>query len=122
MAEARIGVLGLGAYVPERVMSNEEWAEYVDTSDEWITTRTGIKRRHLAAEDESTADLALAAAKRALADAGLGTGDDGPSVLVLSEPLDDVSESWQQVEEATLLIAGADGIVVRPFAPAPAEA
>ncbi len=71
MAGARIGILGLGAYVPERVMSNEEWAEYVDTSDEWITTRTGIKRRRLAAEDESTADLALVAAERALADAGL---------------------------------------------------
>ncbi len=71
MADTRIGILGLGAYVPERIMSNEEWAQYVDTSDEWITTRTGIKRRHLAAEDESTADLAVAAAEVALADAGL---------------------------------------------------
>ena len=71
MTEARIGLLGLGAYVPERVMTNDEWAEYVDTSDEWITTRTGIKRRRLAAEEESTVDLALAAAQSALADAGL---------------------------------------------------
>ncbi len=84
MAGTRIGILGLGAYVPERVMSNEEWTEYVDTSDEWITTRTGIKRRHLAAEDESTADLALAAAERALADAGL-TPRDIDEIIVASD-------------------------------------
>jgi glutamine amidotransferase len=72
--------------------------------------------------DRASPSLYLGLGGEALADAGLGTGDDGPSVLVLSEPLDDVSERWQQVEEATLLIAGADGIVVRPFAPAPAEA
>ncbi len=71
MTQTRIGLIGLGAYVPERIMTNDEWAEYVDTSDEWITTRTGIKRRHLAADDENTADLAVAAAKRALADADL---------------------------------------------------
>ena len=60
--EKRIGLLGLGAYVPERVMTNDDWAEFVDTSDEWITSRTGIKRRRIAADDESTADLAVAAA------------------------------------------------------------
>ncbi|MEE8550007.1 MAG: 3-oxoacyl-ACP synthase, partial [Gemmatimonadota bacterium] len=84
MAGARIGILGLGAYVPERVMSNEEWAEYVDTSDEWITTRTGIKRRRLAAEDESTADLALVAGERALADAGL-TPHEIDEIIVASD-------------------------------------
>jgi 3-oxoacyl-[acyl-carrier-protein] synthase-3 len=71
MNRTRTGLLGLGAYVPERIMTNDEWTEYVDTSDEWITTRTGIKRRHLAADDENTADLAVAAAERALADADL---------------------------------------------------
>jgi 3-oxoacyl-[acyl-carrier-protein] synthase-3 len=71
MTSHRIGVLGLGAYVPERVMTNDEWAEYVDTSDEWITTRTGIKERRIAADDQSTVDLAAAAAEVALADAGL---------------------------------------------------
>ncbi len=84
MAGTRIGLLGLGAYVPERVMSNEEWAEYVDTSDEWITTRTGIKRRRLAAEDESTADLATAAAEGALADAGL-TSREIDEIIVASD-------------------------------------
>jgi 3-oxoacyl-[acyl-carrier-protein] synthase-3 len=72
MAQTRIGILGLGAYVPDRIMTNDEWTQFVDTSDEWITSRTGIKRRRLAAEGETTADLAAAAAESALADAGLG--------------------------------------------------
>ncbi len=81
-----IGLLGLGAYVPKRVMTNEEWAQYVDTSDEWITTRTGIKRRHVAAEDESTADLALAAAEGALADAGLTPPDIDEIIVATDTP------------------------------------
>lgn len=71
MTEQRIGILGLGAYLPERVMSNAEWSQYVDTSDEWITTRTGIKNRRIAAENETTVDLAAAAARVALEDAGI---------------------------------------------------
>ena len=43
--ESKLGILGLGAYVPERVMTNDEWAEHVDTSDEWIQQRTGIQQR-----------------------------------------------------------------------------
>ena len=72
MPENTIGVLGLGAYVPESVMTNDEWAEHVDTSDEWIIARTGIKNRRIAAEDQTTVDLAAAAAERALADAKTG--------------------------------------------------
>src|SRR3990170_4867078 len=71
MSPPPIGLLGLGAYAPERVMTNDEWAKYVDTTDEWITERTGIKRRHVAAPDQTTVDLAEQAARRALADAGL---------------------------------------------------
>jgi 3-oxoacyl-[acyl-carrier-protein] synthase-3 len=66
-----IGILGLGAYTPERVMTNEDWGRLVDTTDEWILERTGISRRRFAAEDETTASMAEAAARRALADAGL---------------------------------------------------
>ncbi len=66
-----VGVLGWGAYAPEKVMSNADWAEHLDTSDEWITTRTGIKTRRIAAEGESTVDLAAAAARVALSDAGV---------------------------------------------------
>lgn len=84
MTQTPIGLLGLGAYVPERVMTNDEWAQYVDTSDEWITTRTGIKRRHLAAEDESTADLAVAASELALADARL-TADEIDEIIVATD-------------------------------------
>jgi 3-oxoacyl-[acyl-carrier-protein] synthase-3 len=69
MTDPPIGVLGLGAYVPDRVMTNDEWAEYVDTSDEWIVARTGIKTRRVAAENQTTVDLAAAAAESALADA-----------------------------------------------------
>src|ERR1043165_8201911 len=62
----RISLLGLGAYLPRRVMTNDEWGQYVDTSDEWITARTGIKRRRIAAPDETTVDFAVAAARSAL--------------------------------------------------------
>ncbi len=71
MTDRQIGILGLGAYVPERVMTNADWEKYVDTTDEWITSRTGIKERRIAAEDQSTVHLAAAAAERALQDAGL---------------------------------------------------
>ncbi|MEZ5331959.1 MAG: beta-ketoacyl-ACP synthase III [Thermoanaerobaculia bacterium] len=69
--DSTIGILGLGAYTPERVMTNEEWGRLVDTSDEWIVERTGISSRRFAAEGETTVDMAEAAALRALADAGL---------------------------------------------------
>jgi 3-oxoacyl-[acyl-carrier-protein] synthase-3 len=83
-AKRRIGLLGLGAYVPERVMTNQEWAEYVDTTDEWIRSRTGIERRRIAAADETTASLAVAAAERALADAGL-TARDVDEIIVATD-------------------------------------
>lgn len=64
-------IAGTGSYVPEKVLSNEDLMKIVDTSDEWITSRTGIKARRIAADDESTATLASEAAKKALVDAGL---------------------------------------------------
>jgi len=67
----RIGITGLGTYAPERVMTNDELAQYVDTSDEWILERTGIRERRFAAEDEALTDIALPAARDALADAGV---------------------------------------------------
>ncbi len=69
--DIKVGIAGLGAYTPERVMTNEDWSRLVDTTDEWILARTGIKRRHFAADDQSTVDFALAAAQAALADAGV---------------------------------------------------
>ena len=82
----RIGLLGLGVYLPPRIMTNDEWAQYVDTSDEWITERTGIKRRRLAAKEESTADLAVKAAAAALEDAGLTARDLDEIVVTTDTP------------------------------------
>ncbi len=79
-------VLGLGGYVPERVMTNDDWAQLVDTSDDWITTRTGIKRRRIAADDQSTLDLAAAAAERALADANMTAGDLDEIIVATDTP------------------------------------
>jgi 3-oxoacyl-[acyl-carrier-protein] synthase-3 len=70
-APYRSVIRGCGSYLPERIVTNAELAQRVDTSDEWITERTGIKRRHVAAEGELTSHLALAAAKNALAAAGI---------------------------------------------------
>ena len=66
---------GLGIYVPERVLTNEELSVMVDTSDEWITARTGIKRRHILAEGERVSDMGAAAARMALTEAGLAPQD-----------------------------------------------
>lgn len=64
-------IIGLGSYLPERVLSNTDLEKMVETSDEWITTRTGMKERRLAAKDEFTSDMGLQAAKRAIDDAGI---------------------------------------------------
>jgi 3-oxoacyl-[acyl-carrier-protein] synthase-3 len=77
-------ILGFGGYVPERIMTNERWAELVDTSDEWITQRTGIKRRRIAADDETTLTLAANAAGMAIKDAGL-TPDDIDEIIVATD-------------------------------------
>jgi 3-oxoacyl-[acyl-carrier-protein] synthase-3 len=67
----RVGIIGTGSYLPEKVLTNFDLEKILDTSDEWITTRTGIKERHLAKADEAASDLALIASKRALVDAGI---------------------------------------------------
>ncbi len=66
-----VTIAGTGSYLPERIMTNAELAKVVDTSDEWITSRTGIKARHIAAENQATSDLATEAAKNAMAQAGV---------------------------------------------------
>ncbi len=71
MGSPAIAILGTGSYVPSRILTNEELSVSVDTSDEWILTRTGIRERRIAAVDEQTSDMATAAARKALADANL---------------------------------------------------
>lgn len=78
--------LGFGGYAPARVVTNDDWAELVDTSDEWIRVRTGIERRRFAAEDESTADLAEAAARVAMADAGIDGADLDEIIVATDTP------------------------------------
>ena len=75
VAQTRAAVLGLGAYAPPKVLTNDDLARLVDTSDEWITTRTGIKRRHVAGPDQATSDLAVIAAQQALDAAAVSARD-----------------------------------------------
>ena len=75
MASASTVILGTGAYAPSRVLTNDELSKTVDTSDEWIRTRTGIRERRIAGPDEATSDMAVQAALAALADAGLTKAD-----------------------------------------------
>ena len=70
-----VTITGLGCHVPERVMTNDDLAQFVDTSDEWIVERTGIRERHIASKEEALSDIALPAARKALADAGVPGSD-----------------------------------------------
>lgn len=67
--------LGIGSYLPERILTNADLSKMVETSDEWIRTRTGIRERHIAGEQEATSDMAAEAARRALASAGVEATD-----------------------------------------------
>ncbi len=71
----RTKVIGSGAYMPANIVTNDDLAKRVDTSDEWIRERTGIRQRHIVADGEKTADLALAAARAAIQDAGIEVSD-----------------------------------------------
>ena len=75
MAVIRSVIRGVGAYLPERIMTNHDLSRIVDTTDDWITERTGIKQRHIAADGELTSDLGIAAAKQALVRAGIDPVD-----------------------------------------------
>jgi 3-oxoacyl-[acyl-carrier-protein] synthase-3 len=79
-------IKGCGGYLPERVLTNEDLAKVVDTSDTWITTRTGIKERRIAAEGELTSTMGALAAKAALADANMEAEDIDLIVLATSTP------------------------------------
>ncbi len=80
-------ILGTGSYLPERVMTNKELEALVDTSDEWIVQRSGISTRRIAAKDETAADMAIAAARRAVEAAGL-KGEDIDGVIVATSTPD----------------------------------
>ena len=86
MTMPRSVVLGCGSYLPGRVLSNDELSRMVDTSDEWITQRTGIRERHIAADGETTSDMALRAARAALGAAGTDAQSIDLIVLATSTP------------------------------------
>jgi 3-oxoacyl-[acyl-carrier-protein] synthase-3 len=81
-----VGITGVGSYAPERVLTNAELEAMVDTSDEWITTRTGIKERRLAAPEQAASDLALPAAREALEQAGVDAADVDLVVVATATP------------------------------------
>jgi 3-oxoacyl-[acyl-carrier-protein] synthase-3 len=87
MTDLHASLVGWGHYVPERVVTNDDLAQIVDTSDEWIQSRSGIRERHFASEDQATSDLCVEAANAALARAGL-TGADVDLVLVATSSPD----------------------------------
>jgi 3-oxoacyl-[acyl-carrier-protein] synthase III len=86
MASPTIAILGTGSYAPEKILTNEDLAKMVDTSDEWITTRTGIKQRRIAAANEATSDMAAKAGMAALRDAGLTPADVGLIIVATLTP------------------------------------
>ena len=79
-------IIGTGSYVPEKVLTNEDISKIVDTSDEWITTRTGIRQRRIAAPDEATSDMASAAALRAIEAAAINPDEIGLIVVATVTP------------------------------------
>ena len=79
-------ITGTGSYLPEKVLTNRDLEAIMDTSDEWIFSRTGIRQRHIAADNENTSDLALIAARRAIEAAGITPQDIGMIVVATSTP------------------------------------
>ncbi|MDI6624653.1 MAG: beta-ketoacyl-ACP synthase III [Brevundimonas sp.] len=86
MSVIRSVVTGVGSYLPEQVVTNADLAKIVDTSDEWIVERTGIRQRHRARDDQPTSDLAVEASKRALIDAGRSPEDIDLIVVATTTP------------------------------------
>ena len=70
-----VSIIGTGSYVPEKVLTNKDLESIVDTTDEWIYSRTGMRERHIAADDQAASDLGAEAAKKALSDAGIGADE-----------------------------------------------
>ena len=79
-------IIGIGSYLPADVITNDDLSKTLDTNDEWITTRSGIKQRHRAAEGEATSDLALKAAQAALSDAGITAQDIDLIIVATTTP------------------------------------
>jgi len=98
-------IAGTGSYLPEKVVTNQDLETMMDTSDEWIQDRTGIKRRHIAAEGETTSDLALAAAGRAMEMAGI-TAEDVDLIIIATTTPDKVFPGTACIVQRRLGVGG----------------
>jgi len=103
----RSQIVGCGSYLPARVVTNAELAERVDTTDEWIVQRTGIRQRHIAAEGETTATLGLKAAQAALADAGMEAGEIDLIIVATATPDNTFPATATQIQADLGIRAGA---------------
>ncbi len=105
MAKISVGIVGIGVHVPEKVLTNFDLEQMVDTSDAWIRQRTGIAERRIAADGIATSDLAVEAAKAALDDAGV-TADEVDLILVTTSTPDMLMPSTACLVQAKLGVAG----------------
>ena len=105
-------IIGWGHYAPERIVTNDDLAQIVDTSDEWIQSRSGIKERHFAADDEATSHLCIEASKKALARADVDAGELDLVLIATSSPDYLVPPVSSQVQEALGAKCGAMTLVV----------
>lgn len=100
MSERRTMVLGCGSRLPDRVMTNEELSQIVDTSDAWIVERSGIRERRIAADDEKTSDLAIDAARAALSHAGVDAADLDLIIVATATPDETFPATATRVQSA----------------------
>jgi 3-oxoacyl-[acyl-carrier-protein] synthase-3 len=107
MSVRRSVIVGCGSYLPQKIVTNDDLAKIVDTSDEWIVERTGIRTRHVAAEGEYTSHLATKAAQRALQAAGLKPGDVDLIVVGTSTPDETFPATATRVQEQLGMTRGA---------------
>ena len=105
-------VVGTGSYLPEKVLTNQDLERMVDTSDEWVVTRTGIRQRHVAASNQNASDLALAAGRRAIEAAGISVGDIGLIIVATTTP-DMVFPSTACILQAKLGVKGSPAFDVQ---------
>lgn len=104
-------ITGWGKYVPERILTNDDLSKMVDTSDEWITTRTGIKERRIRTENDTTSSMAVAASEQALAVAGLAAKDLDLIIVATSSPDYLLPSVASQVQDMLSAKCGAFGLV-----------
>ena len=105
--KTRSVIRGVGAYLPSKVLSNDDLSKTVDTTDEWIKQRTGIARRHIAAPGELTSDLACAAARRAMQNAGVSAEDVDLVILATTTPDNTFPASATRVQAKLGIRSGA---------------